>query len=918
MNRIFLSLILSFFYLSSLSGQVVTTDPIIPIETEAVKIIFNASLGTGGLMGYSGDIYAHTGVITDKSTSGSDWKYVKTSWGENTDDTKLTRIDTDLYELEITPSIRDYYGVPSSEKILQMAFVFRSEDSSKEGKGDGGTDIFVDIYEDVFVVQIDNPLNNSILDEGTTIEIQATATEECNLSLFVNDELLQEEIASSIEESYLLSIKGDYWIVVEADNGNDVIRDTVFVCVKEDVILETIPGDFRRGVNYLDDESVLIVLWAPYKSNVFLLGDFNDWRPGNDYQMKKDGDYYWLQLDGLTKGKDYVYQFLIDGKLLLADPYTDQVSDPNNDKHISEETYPGLVRYPFQKTNGMAAVFRTGQSPYNWEVTDFQPVEKEKMVIYELLIRDFHEDHSYLAVIDKLDYLQDLGVNVLELMPVNEFEGNESWGYNPSFYFAPDKYYGHKNDLKKLVDECHKRGIAVLIDMVLNHSYGQSPFAQMYLDGGKPSDLNPWYNREHNFSNTGLQWGYDFDHESPHTQELVDSINSYWLTEYNVDGFRFDFTKGIGNNYKGGSDPWGSNYDADRVRLLKRMADEIWERKPSAVVCFEHLSDNVEERELANYGIFLWGNINHDYAESAMGYNSNFNWGQYQSRGWDEANLISYMESHDEERIMYKISQWGNSSGSYSTKDPTIATHRIGANSVFFLPLPGPKMIWQFGEIGYDISIDYDCRVCNKPILWEYFDDPDRRNIYNIMSNMSYLKSTYEIFSSDDFEFELNRRLKQYQLHQGGEYVIAVGNFGVEADVISVDFPVSGSWNRYFTQTEEMIEAGTKEIVLNPGEYHMYSTIKMDWKTDMDPYSFLAPEPEDPEFVISPNPSSHTIDFGLTLTSVKVYDICGKLVVDLEGTAISGLDIALLERGCYVLRGIDEEGNSYTSKFIKG
>ena len=81
-------------------------------------------------------------------------------------------------------------------------------------------------------------------------------------------------------------------------------------------------------------------------------------------------------------------------------------------------------------------------------------------------------------------------------MPVNEFEGNTSWGYNPSFYFAVDKYYGTKNDLRTFVDECHSQGMAVIIDLVLNHSFGQSPFYLLYKDAdGKPSTDNPWYNQ---------------------------------------------------------------------------------------------------------------------------------------------------------------------------------------------------------------------------------------------------------------------------------------------------------------------------------------------------------------------------------------------------------------------------------------
>ena len=263
-------------------------------------------------------------------------------------------------------------------------------------------------------------------------------------------------------------------------------------------------------INYPTDTSAALVLWAPLKEFVFVLGDFNNWQPDNNYQMKKDGDYFWLEISNLEKGKEYIFQYLIDGEIKVADPYTEKIVDPWNDSYIDSVTYPNLIEYPVNKTEGIASVLQPGQDEFVWEVSDFQVPEKERLIIYELLVRDFTTEHSYKAVRENLDYLEDLNINVLELMPVNEFEGNSSWGYNPAFYFAPDKYYGPKNELKKLIDECHKRGIAVVIDMVLNHSYGQSPFVQMYMDNWTITAENPWYNEEHNFQNTAAHWGFDF------------------------------------------------------------------------------------------------------------------------------------------------------------------------------------------------------------------------------------------------------------------------------------------------------------------------------------------------------------------------------------------------------------------------
>ncbi|MCA1759351.1 MAG: Por secretion system protein, partial [Bacteroidales bacterium] len=408
--------------------------------------------------------------------------------------------------------------------------------------------------------------------------------------------------------------------------------------------------------------------------------------------------YFWLEIPGLEGGNEYAFQYFIDGEIRVADPYTEKILDPWNDQYISNETYPGLISYPEGETEGIVSVLHPGQEEYQWEVTDFQIPDKEKLVIYELLIRDFTQEHTFKAVREKLDYLEDLNINVLELMPVNEFEYNSSWGYNPSFYFATDKYYGPRNELKKLIDECHKRGIAVVIDMVLNHSYGQSPFVQMYMDNWTITPENPWYNEESNFQNTSLRWGFDFNHEADVVKELVDSVNSFWMTEYKVDGFRFDFTKGFSNT-PFGPGSWGSEYDAARIANLKRMADEIWKRKEDALVIFEHLSDNTEEKELADYGILMWGNLHGSYREAGRGNTgaSDLSWGIYEHRGWNEPNLVTYAESHDEERIMVDLLNSGFIEGDYNIRQIPTALDRVELNSVFLLPLPGPKMIWQFG-----------------------------------------------------------------------------------------------------------------------------------------------------------------------------------------------------------------------------
>lgn len=574
-------------------------------------------------------------------------------------------------------------------------------------------------------------------------------------------------------------------------------------------------ADLRDGINVISEDSLGFVLHAPGKQSVYLLGDFNGWQKLKAYKMFQDGDRFYLSIGNLEPEKEYVCQYLIDGKIYLADPYATKILDPNNDKYIPETIYPNKPEYP-AAAQGIAMVVSTTKEEYNWTASDFKISNPDNMVIYEMLIRDFTTEKSIKAAKAKIPYLKSLGVTAIELMPFNEFEGNSSWGYNPSFYFATDKAYGTDKDYKDFIDECHANGIAVIMDMVLNHAYGESPMVKMYLEGGKIAENNPWFNTES--PNSDYSWGYDFNHESKETQQFVDSVCSYWMSEYNIDGFRFDFTKGF-TNTKG----HGWDYDASRIAILKRMNNEIKKRKPEAVVIFEHLTDNKEEKELANAGIYLWGNMNGNFSKTTMGKEENdLSWSSYKQRGWDSPKVISYMESHDEERLMFKNLQYGNEGGEQNAKLLPNALKRNAAATVIYMTIPGPKMIWQFGELGYDYELNDD-RLAEKPVRWDYYDMPDRKALYDVYAKMAKLKKTNSAFTSTDFVLGVGEGLtKQVLLRSDKGYVCAVANFNVNTTTVSVKFEKTGKWVDQFTGKTLDVTNVEMSISMKPGEYRLY------------------------------------------------------------------------------------------------
>ncbi len=910
-----------------LSAQVVTSIPTYATANDSIVIIFNAEecKGEGGgddnsLKGYTEeDVYAYTGVTIEGVGT---WQYVIADWDENLPKALLTRLEpgSELWELNIG-DIYEYYGVPGDKKITQLCFVFRNSDGSKSGRDIGGADIFMDLYEPgITAILLEPEINLSFgeterspvfMGQNDTLIIVATAapigTEIDSLKLFFEGSPIESTAEDTLIHYFISGEDPGFkeFVLVAQDTSNLIDSLTFKVMINSAVTEQTRPAGVIEGINYIDDYTVTLSLFAPYKDFIYVIGDFNDWKVDENYYMKRetvdaDSAYYWLTVSGLSEGEEYAFQYFVDGEIRVADPYTEKVLDPWDDQYIPDETYPNLKPYPQGKTDEIVSVMQTAQNVHEWQAVDYIRPEAKDIVIYEMLIRDFVAAHDYSTLIDTLDYFSRLGINAIELMPINEFGGNEGWGYNPNFYFAPDKYYGLREDLKHFIDECHKRNIAVLIDMVLNHSYGHSPFLRLYNEGnyGKPTSENPWYNVEHNFENPDAHWGYDFNHESPATQKLVDRLNRYWMTEYMVDGFRFDFTKGFGNNIKDAvTDPWGSKYDADRIRLLKRMSDQIWANDSTAIVIMEHLAENLEETELANYGILLWGNMNYNYNEATMGWQSDFSWGYYKNRGWSQPNLVTYMESHDEERIMYKNLQWGNSSGGYNIKELSTALNRMKMAGAFFFTYPGPKMIWQFGELGYDYSINYPSgedkdRLTPKPIRWDYYEEENRKKLYKTFAALLKLRNENEVFTSAQslVQMDTDAAGKRIKISHGTMNATIIGNFGVASLNIDPAFQHPGKWYDYFSGDSIIVINSNDNINLDAGEFHIYTDKKLEapedsllvnikGKINKIPLSFALiqnyPNPFNPQTTIE-----YQIDKPAKVT-LKVFDILGRHVITL-------------------------------------
>lgn len=887
----------------------ISTSPVIPIDSKAVTITFDSSKDSK-LGVFSGDLYAHTGVSI---TGIGDWKHVIGTWNDNTKQPRLTNKGNGIYELVISPDINTYYAVLPSELVTKMNFVFRSADGAKQTN-----DLFINVSTEDLHVNITSPSRINVFDKNQNFQFTAASTASSDLKIFLNNQQISSVTGTSITKTMTIPDAGNYWLKATVTQNTVVKRDSVYVCIRETTTSESRPANLVTGINYTSSASATLVLYAPFKNNIFVTGDFNNWLPDNNYQMKKDGDYYWLTINNLIPQKEYVFQYLIDGTLKVADPYTDKVSDPD-DKYISSTTYPNLISYPEGKASDRASVLQTAQTPYSWRNSSYAIPQTSKLSIYELLLRDFTVESTYNAILEKLDYLKKLGINTIEFMPFSEFEGNDSWGYNPNFYFAPDKAYGTKNDLKNLIDECHKQGFIVIQDMVLNHSYNSSPLAKMYWNSAlnRPAANNPWYNETS--PNATYSWGNDFNHESQATKDFVDRVTKYWMTEYKVDGFRFDFTKGFTNTISGD----GGGYDASRIAILKRMADKIWEVNPKAIVILEHFAANGEEQELVSYGngMLVWGNSSYTFSEAAMGYNesnkSDFNWASYQKRGFTKPGLVAYMESHDEERQMFKTETYGNSAGTYNTKDLNTALSRSQLATTFFMSLAGPKMIWQFGELGYDISIDQNGRLGKKPILWQYLDDPERKKLFDVYSAMLQLRTQFNVFTSGTETLSVNEAIKKIQLNLNDHNINLLGNFGLTDQTVVSGFQHTGIWYEFFTGAELSVSDVNSTILLKAGEFRLYSDQKLPAFSVLT--TNTSGELTNPGIRIFPNPASDRlyVESQDIIQQIELISVDGRILRKLQpNTSSFSFELNGLKSGLFIVR-IKTHHQIFTEKIVK-
>ena len=362
-----------------------------------------------------------------------------------------------------------------------------------------------------------------------------------------------------------------------------------------------------------------------------------------------------------------------------------------------------------------------------------------------------------------------------------------------------DKAYGKPEDLKALIDECHKRGIAVILDMVFNHTKGTNPMAKLY-PYGNDLQYNPWFSTNPPEGDNG--YGEEWNHDFGPAHEMFTRAFEYWLKEYKIDGYRLDLSHGLCGNTN------------NAVSNLKDYYQNgVKATSSDAYMILEHWGNGQDQ--LISAGMQCWtGNvITNAYCQTAMGWLKD-------GDGFDGANragYVSYAESHDEERMQYKAKTYGN--GDLQTNEAA-RLGRVAENVAFNVLLKGAHMLWQFEEIGYDISIDQNGRTGTKPnpTAKGYFKQAERIDAFTKCAQVITLRTQLmpEAFTgTPTVSIGSGKALRTIQW---GSNVFAVANFDVSSNQ-AVSMP-SGTWYDY-------LEGGNlstvSTYVLKPGELKVFT-----------------------------------------------------------------------------------------------
>lgn len=546
------------------------------------------------------------------------------------------------------------------------------------------------------------------------------------------------------------------------------------------------------------EDGVVFRVWAPNAESVSVIGDFNQWSDAAT-PLTHEGNGYWAgKAENAKAGDEYKFSLQSGGQALArVDPYARQMTNSVGNGVVYDNGFP-------------------------WSDDTFQMAPWNELVIYEMHIGTFRDTEqadeqpgTFDEAMERLPYLQALGINAIEIMPPMEFAGDLSWGYNPAHIFAVESIYGGPDQFKQFVDKAHAHGIAMILDVVYNH-FGPSDLDLWQFDGWSENGYGGIYFYNDDRANTA--WGDTRpDYGRPEVRQYIRDNALMWLEEYHLDGLRWDSTVNIRNRNGNDGDP--ANDLPEGWGLMQWVNREIQERFPGKLTIAEDLMNNPWLTKSVGEGGAGFGSqwdaqFVHTIRGAIIGSDDSFRdldaiaMALTQCYNGDATDRVIYTESHDEvangkARVPEEITP--------GEADSWFAKKRSTLGAALVLTAPGIPMIFQGQEFLTDQwfqdtrPLDW-ARADQYPGIVDLYRDliALRRNIAGKTPGLC--GQQIEILHIDQQAKLLSyvRRRDEHGAGQDGAgQVVVIANFANQTytDYL-LPFPANGKWVVLFNSDE--------------------------------------------------------------------------------------------------------------------
>lgn len=603
------------------------------------------------------------------------------------------------------------------------------------------------------------------------------------------------------------------------------------------VSLERVPENIRGGVyfDYFSPGTVTFVLYAPFKPYVSLVGDFNNWNSRANRMVTDGMGLWWTTITTPVAQPEsqnarpirYGYYVAIDEQshVWVGDPYAVQVD-------WSGPTPWALLPAP--------------DDAFAWSDDQWRTPALRDLVIYELCVRDFagywaaNTPHygNFEGLTKYVSYLAELGVNAVELMPIMAFPGESSWGYNPVFYFAIANTYGGPADFKRFVDACHAHGIAVILDVALNHAWSEHPYYQIYpplydAKGNQLTDWNPFF---HQTPSTVNMWGgVDWDHFTPETTRYFQDMVRFWLREYHVDGFRFDWAAGVDYDSR---DPMQAGFNP--YHGLSAICWAAHQAKADVLLIAEYWPLEGTNPTKTSASLVAqtpmgacWNGDFHHTLDDAL--NQRWQWeqrdlaraiGGFRESSFTHADqIVNYSCSHDEVRTEHEIKfySWPHIQRPVGMSVNELALRKglLGLITVF--AAPGVAMIYAGQEFGEDSPRTIDFQPMHWAKLLMHTHAEHAKVVERLVQARRHhpaLRSDHIEFYGDEYPVTHIVRFKRWLPQPGDgtvrDHAAVALNFDGLTHSVRLELPWPGEWYDAVQNQVHTAKNCVLEIVLAP------------------------------------------------------------------------------------------------------